>query len=437
MKRAVCLAGVLLAGCARDLVPERFTLANGLRVQLAAGEGAPNTAVVLVFDAGGDDDPEGRSGMAHLLEHVLFTAAAGSAKARSAEQAMSAYPAGWNAQTGDSHTVLASVVPSPGLEAELRATAARMGDLRITDEDLRREKPRLVQEVENMFGGLPGLAAPNLARESIRPSRHGGRRGGLPEHVAAITAEELDGVWRSRYAPSAAHLVVAGGFEAKRAREWIEREFGPLPARPVATAERASRPSIPGMRVVAIRPLRPMSKPVVSLAYGAPEPGEDLYPAFLVLAARLATRLAPSAPTGMPPPFAYSFLDDPAVLFVSGVVEPGETPESAVGRLDARVGAVVSAGLTPADVAAARNLYGAMLGAAPMPAAMCRHNPYGVAFSLARREQMGIHGAALAAAWKGLSSESLRAAAAAFLPTRRAAVAVTSPRFVDSAATPP
>jgi len=426
LRGALCVAGLLLAGCTSELTPERFTLANGLRVQLAAEKGAPNTALVLVFDAGGDDDPEGRSGAAHLLEHVLFTAAAGSARARTAEEAMRAYPAGWNAQTGDSYTVLATVVPNADLEAELRATAARMGDLRITDEDLRREKPRLIQEVENMFGGFPALAASNLARESIRPSRLGGRKGGLPSAVAAITTMELDAAQRARYTSSTAHLAVAGGFDPKRARAWIEREFGPLVAGSPSSARPAPGAVTPGLRVVAITPRQPMGKPVVSLAYGAPRPNDDLYPAFLVLAARLATRLVPSVPSELPPPFAYSFLDDPEVLFVNGVVQPGETPESAVARLDGRVATVVSAGLTPADIAAARNVYGTMLGAEPMPAMMLRHNPYGVGFSLARREQMGIDGVALGARWKAMSDGSLRAAAAVFAPERRAAVVVTA-----------
>ena len=427
MKGALCAASLLLAGCARDLTPERFTLANGLRVQLVSGADAPDTAVVALFDTGGDDDPQGRSGTAHLLEHVLFTAAAGSAKARTAEEAMRAYPAGWNAQTGDSYTVLATVVPSAALEAELRATAARMGGLRITDDDLRREKPRLLQELENMFGGIPGLAASNLAREWIRPSPHGGRKGGLPSAVAAITTEELAAAWRARYTPSAAHLVLAGGFDPKQARGWIEREFNPLPAGPpVSTRRPSSDASVAGLRVVAITPRQRMDTPVVSLAYRAPGPSDDLYPAFLVLAARLAMGLGPSAPAGRPPPFTYSFLDDPEVAFVNGFVEPGETPESAVARLDGRVVAVVSARLVPADVAAARNLYGTLLGAEPRPRAMLRNNPYGVAFSLARREQMGIDGAALGARWKALSGESLRAAAAVFAPDRRAAVVVTA-----------
>ena len=426
LTRALCVASVLLAGCARGVTPERFTLANGLRVCLVAGPGAPNTAVVLVFDAGGDDDPQGRSGTAHLLEHVLFTAAAGSAKARTAEQAMSAYPAGWNAQTGDSYTVLATVVPNADLEAELRARAARMGDLRITEDDLRREKPRLVEEVENMFGGLPELAASNLARVAIHPSPAGGRKGGLPGDVAAITTGELAAAWRARYTPPAAHLVLAGGFDPKPARGWIEREFGSLASGSPASPPRSAGPANPGVRVVAIHPRRPMSKPAVSLAYRAPSPADELYPAFLVLAARLATRFVASASSGMPPAVAYSFLDDPEVLFVNGVVEPGETAAGAVARLDERVGAAVSARLTPADIAAARNVYGTMLGVAPMPAMMLRHNPYGVAFSLARSEQMGIDGAVLGAKWKTLSGDSLIAAAAVFAPERRAAVVVTA-----------
>src|SRR5262245_29735392 len=64
---------------------ERFTLENGLRVILRPATGAKSIALVVVYDIGGDHDPQERSGLAHLVEHVYCTAAAGAAKARTAQ----------------------------------------------------------------------------------------------------------------------------------------------------------------------------------------------------------------------------------------------------------------------------------------------------------------------------------------------------------------
>ena len=140
-------------------------------------------ALLVLYRIGGDHDPQGRSGLAHLVEHLYVTAAAGGRTARTAEGFFQQYPAGCNAQTGDRYTVVATVFPKGELEKELAEAAARMGDLRITADDLDREKPRLLEEVSNMFGRFPALGAVNNARELIRPTPRGGRKGGLPEHV--------------------------------------------------------------------------------------------------------------------------------------------------------------------------------------------------------------------------------------------------------------
>ncbi len=90
---------------------ERFRLANGLKVILRPIKVSRNTALVVVYDIGNDYDPKGRSGLAHAIEHLYVTAAAGDEKARTAEEFSRRYPAGANGQTGDRYTVVAAVFP--------------------------------------------------------------------------------------------------------------------------------------------------------------------------------------------------------------------------------------------------------------------------------------------------------------------------------------
>jgi zinc protease len=156
---------------------ERFTLGNGLTVIVRPIADAKQAAVVTLFSIGGDHDPEGRSGLAHLLEHLYVTAPAGTSPRRTVEEIFRLYPAGHNAQTGERYTVVASVVSRDRLADELRDAAARMADLRMEEEDLERERPRLLLEVGNMFGGIPALAARNQVSELVRPTPRGGRRG--------------------------------------------------------------------------------------------------------------------------------------------------------------------------------------------------------------------------------------------------------------------
>ena len=146
----------------------QFLLDNGLTVRIRPIQGASDVALLVLYKIGGDHDPQGRSGLAHLVEHLYVTAAAGAVPARTAEAFFQRYRAGCNAQTGDRYTVVATVFPKGDLEKELTEAAARMGDLRITAADLDREKPRLLDEVANNW---ESIHASSTARSTPSPNR--------------------------------------------------------------------------------------------------------------------------------------------------------------------------------------------------------------------------------------------------------------------------
>src|SRR5262245_58555396 len=177
-------------------------LENGLTMLIRPDGGTKNVALVVLYSIGGDHDPEGQSGLAHLVEHVYVTAAAGDQPAQTADEFMQRYPDGWNAQTGDQFTVIAGVFPKERLDAELEEAAARMAELQITPELLTREKQRLIDEVTNMFDGAPQLVAYNRAREQLRPTAFGGRKGGLPDQVNNVTLDTVRDRVRRFYKPT-------------------------------------------------------------------------------------------------------------------------------------------------------------------------------------------------------------------------------------------
>ena len=165
----------------------QFRLDNGLTVMIRPIQGAGNVALLVLYKIGGDHDPQGRSGLAHLVEHLYVTAAAGADPARTAEAFFQRYRAGCNAQTGDRYTVLATVFPKGDLEKELTEAAARMGDLRITAADLDREKPRLLDEVANNWGIDPRKLNRTFDAVTEQDVRRGGRRNLQPaRHAGAF-----------------------------------------------------------------------------------------------------------------------------------------------------------------------------------------------------------------------------------------------------------
>jgi zinc protease len=326
--------------------------------------------------------------------------------------------------------VLATVFPQGDLEQELTEAAARMGDLRITVAELDCEKPRLHDEISNMFGRLPTLAAVNIARELIRPTPHGGRKGGLPEHVKAITLDDVQIHWKRYYKPKNAILVLAGAVDETAARQAVTAHFAN-----VVPGEELPKPGEPGspnsgtVRELTVRSLQSQAAPVACLAYAVPEPASALYAPFLVLAARFWAASAQPGGGGATdrPSVYFPLLEDPAVLGVSTTAKLGETAERAVARLESFVAETIAPQLRHDEIGAARQMFALFLGTAEIPDMALAQNPYGAALSLARREQLGIDPLKLNRAFDALTERDLRRAADEIFNPARHAGAFISP----------
>jgi zinc protease len=430
MRMRLIVAGLVLysgvAALAEGPAGEEFALENGLTVLLRPVEGATDTAVVVLFDVGGDHDPPGRSGLAHLVEHVYVTAAAGETPARNVAEFVRAYPKGWNAQTGDRYTVVATIVPNERLDGELAEEAARMGDLRVTEADLEREKPRIVEEVGNMFGGMPQLAAVNIARELVRPTPNGGRKGGRPEQVQAIRVDDVREHWRRYYKPRNATLVLAGGFDAAAAREAVTKRFealsmgeeAPVPAE-------AGEPTLGKMKTVSVRSVVPNAASTACLAFAALLPSDERYAAYLVLVARLSESSGGLFGLfGDGTQVVAPLIDDPAVVGITSPVKQGETGEAAVARLEAFVAKAVVARRTSEDAKRVRQVLGPLVGIGD-PSAL-GGNVYGVAFAAGRRRQLGLDSKRLDAALAEVSDADVRRVAKEVFGADRHGAAVVS-----------
>lgn len=408
---------------------DRFRLDNGLQVFIRPIRGAGDVACIVLYDVGGDHDPIGRSGLAHLVEHLYVTAAAGPESPRTGEAVFQRYPAGANAQTGDRYTVVATVFPRASLDKELRDAAARMGDLKITAADLDRERARLLEEVANMFGRIPTLGALNNARELVRPTPQGGRKGGQPDHVKAITLDELRTHWQRYYKPRNAILVLAGGVDPASARKAVTEHFAALPAGDeLPRPHEHGKPRFGDTVALAVESVVPGSEREGCLMYAAPEPGSTLYAPFLVLAARL---YASASKLGTAPgrfPVYYPLLDDSAVIGMSAAPGPKESDKQLYARLEAMVSSAVEPKLREDDRARAEQTFGLFLGLIDVPDVLLARNPYSVAFAVGRREQLQIDPAKLKQSLQAVTEQDLRRAAVEVFEPARHSGAVVSVR---------
>lgn len=419
---------VVLATAASEAAEplQRHRLENGLSLLLYPSDSTNQVALVVLYAVGEDHDPPDKSGLAHLTEHLYVTAATRDTPARTAQDLMRRYPKAWNAQTGTDYTVFATVFPMDQLEGELSEAAARMGELRPTQADLDREKPRLLQEVRNMYGGFPPLAAMNQARQRVRPSAVGHRKGGMPDHVRRITVDDVKDWWSDYYKPVNATLVLAGALEPDDARELVAKHFGPISSGKRPPKARKPGPAKFGqIETITVEPMSPKPQAHACIAFSAPEPGSKHYGACLLLVSRMWTRAASS---GGKPQVMFNMLDDPTLIAVSAPVGPDETPAQAIDSLRSFVKRATAAKLKPFEKRVMKRNLGVMLGLSDFPAAMFKQNLYGVAFSLGRREQLSLDSAKLAAAIEALDDKDLKAAGRALFALERQAGVVVKPK---------
>ncbi len=417
---ALALLPVVLQGPPSDPPVERFALDNGLRVVLRPVEGAALASVTVLFDFGEDADPEGRSGLAHLCEHLYCTSPAGKEKATPIEAIARAHPGGWNAQTGRDYTVFSYVVTPAALPGELEDAARRMGSLAPAEEDLARERPRLFLELENMYGRSTALASWNHARTALSPDRPG-RAGGLPEDLVDVTIDEAAAFLRAKYRPANARLLVAGAVDPAAVGPRIRELFGALPARAgagpppakarVPTAGRPEGSPLPAVRVIPTGPDGFRQGPQVCVGWRAPRPGDPDYAPFLVLAVRLWTRQARAGKEPRERPAAiFAPLDDPDHVFARAGIGKEEAPEDAAKRVEAFVRSCIDPPLRPGEEKGVKVHLANFLGTLRSADAMLASNPYLVGFALGRRDQLGVDGPALAKALDAVTDESLAAA---------------------------
>ena len=410
---------------------EQYQLKNGLAVIVRPITGADQTALLVLYSIGGDHDPKGRSGLAQVLSSIYETAAAGPEKARTIEEFSKRYPAGANVQTGDDYTLVTTMFPKADLEKELADAAARMGEFRITAADLDGGRSNVLAMGGQMYDSFPQLVASNRARERVAPVAFGGRRGGLPDQIAAITVGELQDQWTRYYKPKNAIVVIAGAVDPSVARKVIADRFEKLPAgETIPKAPAAARPSLGNVEEFRVTPMGDNRFTNVCLAYAAPAPQSEFYPAFLVLVTRFAAKMAELGidQGSLMPPVHAAFLDDPCVVSLTSRARKDETALQAETRLKAFVAAAVDAPLGAKEIENVSETFGDLLGFKEPPKEMLAQNPYFAAFGLGRRLQMGIDSAKLKADLAKVTDADLKRAAKEIFGPDRCGGAIVTPK---------
>jgi predicted Zn-dependent peptidase len=268
----------------------RLTLANGLRVVLAPDRTSPVVGVSVHYDVGFRSEPEGRTGFAHLFEHLMFQGSESLEKLAHFRHVQSSGGT-FNGSTHPDYTDYFEVLPSAALERALFLEADRMRAPRLTEENLRNQVDVVKEEIRlnvlnRPYGGFPWIWLPAVLYQTF-PNAHNGY-GDFTE-LEQATLDDCASFFDTFYAPGNAVLTVAGDFEGERARDLVARHFDDVPAREVARRPSfAEPPPSTELRGEKLDPHAPL--PALSVGYRLPDPVGDLdnYLAYAVLAAVLS-----------------------------------------------------------------------------------------------------------------------------------------------------
>ncbi len=226
-----------------------WTLPNGLRVVLAESRRAPVVAHYLFYGAGGGEDPAGKSGTAHFLEHMMFKGSAHVAPG--AISLIVAKQGGQdNAFTSRDVTAYHQHIEASRLELVMRMEADRFAGPTLPAETLEAERLVILEERRQRTDANPRAKFWEAQEAALWGAQHWHGRPiiGWEDEIRAITRDDLAAFYAQRYAPANAVLVVAGDVREAELRRLAEDLYGGVPARPAQGRHRAPPPAPNGVQ---------------------------------------------------------------------------------------------------------------------------------------------------------------------------------------------
>ncbi len=352
---------------ARLTAHRREALPNGLEVLLREDRRYPLIAVSVWYRVGAFSEAAGRSGFAHLFEHLMFEGSAHVPLGHAAQLARVG-AVEMNGTTDEDRTAYFETVPSSALETALWLESDRMGFLvEALDEGvLAREKEVVKNERRERVDNAPYGAASEKMWRALFPPPHpyAGHVIGTEEDLDAANIEEARAFFRAHYSPSNATLCLAGDFDAEGALRLVRKYFETLPASP-----KHSRPRVvPAQldRQVVIRHDETIATlPAVLVGWHSPalyQPGDEAADVLAHAlsgssAGRLQRRLREDGGLAETVAARQASAGFQSVFRIQAVTRPAVAPERLLESIDAELDRVRRGGVTTAEIARARAFY--------------------------------------------------------------------------------
>jgi predicted Zn-dependent peptidase len=239
----ILLVLIALPGVAQDVPVETYTLANGMTVILHEDHTLPRVSINLWIAVGSKDEPVGRSGFAHLFEHLMFM---GTERVpdNSFDLIIEGGGGSNNASTGADRTNYMSWGPVALLPSLLWLDADRLDALgqSMTQKKLDAQREVVLSELSERYENTPYGVASLIIPTAIYPEDHPYHNPiiGSAADLKAAALEDVKEFFATYYVPGNASLVVAGDFDRQAVRQLVDQTFGTIPARPLPTHQAAA-----------------------------------------------------------------------------------------------------------------------------------------------------------------------------------------------------
>ncbi len=233
---------------------ETRELANGLKVVLSQDASVPVVALSMIFNVGGRQETRGRSGFAHLFEHLMFEGSKHVPKG-GFDRILETYGGDNNASTHEDFTLYYEVIPSNALPIALWLDADRVGNLKVTPEAMKNQIDVVKEERRMRVDNEPygPLLYVEMASHTFANWQNSHPTIGSFEDLDAANLKDVQTFFDAYYAPRNAVLAIVGDIDVEQSFEWARRYFEWIPNRGEVPVVDTAEPAPSGSRWVHLK----------------------------------------------------------------------------------------------------------------------------------------------------------------------------------------
>src|SRR5215203_76864 len=348
-----------------------YKLPNGLKVVISEDHNAPVVTVAVYYNVGMRLEPKGRTGFAHLFEHMMFQ---GSANVKKFEHAkfVEANGGSLNGHTDFDYTNYYQTMPSNRVELGIWLESDRMRSLDISEENLKNQQAVVSEEVRVNVLNQPYQFFEWISLwENAFTNWHNSHNGyGDLAEINAATIADVRNFFKTYYAPNNAVLTIVGDVDVNEVKKMVEKHFASIPSQPLPARPDLNEPPQTKEKRVS-QPDKLANLPALATGYHLPAQSSPDFPAMALLvqimqgddSSRWYQRLVKDKEltldvTGGLNYFGNEFdYTGPMIMTTRTTYKPGHTADEVLKEMDAVVADIIVKGVTEKELADAKVRY--------------------------------------------------------------------------------